>query len=66
MGFIKKLFRPKTPDIPATPAVTAPTGDLKQDTDIETQGQALKRKAKGKKGLMISSSGGAGGTGLNI
>lgn len=66
MGFIKKWFRPDTPPAPATPAVSAPAVEMKQETGVETQGQSMKRKAKGKKGLMIDSGKGLGGTGLNV
>ena len=79
MGFIapilggvllKKALTPKAPTMrpEAQPAVSAPTADNKQETGVDTAGQTLKRKAKGKKGLMIDTSGGgsAGGTGLNI
>lgn len=63
-----------TPEAPAAPApavaVSAP--DSKQETGVDSTGERLKRKARGKKGLMINAvsntSGGglAGGTGLNI
>lgn len=77
MGFIapilggvllKKAITPKAPKPPAQPAVSAPTADNKQETGVDTTVQTLKRKAKGKKGLMINTTegGSAGGTGLNI
>ena len=71
-ALLKKAITPKAPTVQtqtaAQPAVSAPTADNKQETGVDTTGQTLKRKAKGKKGLMINTSGGgsAGGTGLNI
>ena len=72
-ALLTKAITPKaptvqTPKAAAQPAVSAPTADNKQETGVDTTGQTLKRKAKGKKGLMINTSGGgsAGGTGLNI
>lgn len=70
-ALLKKAITPKAPKVQtpaAQPAVSAPTADNKQETGVDTTGQTLKRKAKGKKGLMINTSGGgsAGGTGLNI
>ena len=62
----------KTPKVPTTAAapVTAPSADVSQNTNVDTVGQALKRKARGKTGLTIAAnfSGGTsnGGTGLNI
>lgn len=58
-------FKPKV-NIPkveptAAPASTAPIADTKQETGLDTVASTLKRKAQGKKGLMISQ-----GSGLNI
>lgn len=79
MGFVSKIFSPKvsvpkqeTPAQPAQPAadVSAPTSN--QESAVDSSGESLKRKAKGKRGLMISSAsnstggGTSGGTGLNI
>lgn len=82
LGFIAKAFVAKKavdsikPDVPkqeapATPAVNAPTPEANAETGVDTTGMELKRKAKGKKGLMIqptntSGGGSTGGTGLNI
>ena len=70
-ALLKKAITPNAPTVQtpaAQPAVSAPTADNKQETGVDTTGQTLKRKANGKKGLMINTSGGgsAGGTGLNI
>lgn len=67
-------MKPSVPkqDIPATPAVPAPTVTSNQETGVDTTGQQIKRKAKGKRGLMIQptntggSATGIGGTGLNL
>ena len=75
MGFVSKIFRPSVPkqETPAQPAadVSAPTST--QESAVDSTGDSLKRKAKGKKGLMITSTasnstggGTSGGTGLNI
>ena len=77
MGFVSKIFRGPSVTVqkqeapaPAAAPVSDPTA--KQDTAVDTNGDTLKRKAKGKKGLMINgganSTGGGtyGGTGLNI
>ena len=82
LGFITKAFAAKKavdsikPDVPkqenpATPAVAAPTVDNSPQTGVDTTGMELKRKAKGKRGLMIqptktTGGGSSGGTGLNI
>lgn len=81
MGFVSKIFSGPSVTVqkqeaPATATATAaaPVSDntAKQDTAVDTNGDTLKRKAKGKKGLMINgganSTGGgtSGGTGLNI
>lgn len=63
-------LKPKTEN-PATPAVAAPDTEVKQETGVDTTGQKLKRKARGKKGLTIqpnnvTGGGSVGGTGLNI
>lgn len=73
---IKKAVTPSssstnTTTTAATPAVAAATPEGKQDTGVDTTGESLKRKAKGKKGLMINASnttggGSTGGTGLNL
>lgn len=77
MGFVSKIFRgpsvsvPKQ-ETPAQPAPDAPTPTSKQESAVDSTGESLKRKAKGKRGLMINtasnSTGGgtSGGTGLNI
>lgn len=72
----KKAADAMKPDIPkaetpATPAVSAPNPDVRQETGVDAIGKAIKRKAKGKKGLMIqptntTGGGSVGGTGLNI
>lgn len=86
MGFIapligafvaKKAFRaPKAEttavETAAAPAAAVSAPDSKQETGVDSTGETLKRKARGKKGLMInavsntSGGGSAGGTGLNI
>mgnify|MGYP005838153939 CR=1 FL=1 len=51
------------------PAVQAPVETVNKDTEVDTNGITLKRKSKGKKGLMIEATNvgsGANGTGLNI
>lgn len=63
-------LKPKVEN-PATPAVAAPEAEVKQETGVDTTGQKLKRKARGKKGLTIqpnnvTGGGSVGGTGLNI
>ena len=76
MGFVSKIFSPRV-SVPkqetpaqAAPDVTAPTSN--QESAVDSNGESLKRKAKGKRGLMINaasnSTGGgtSGGTGLNI
>ena len=76
MGFVSKIFSPKV-SVPkqetpaqAAPDVTAPTSN--QESAVDSSGESLKRKAKGKRGLMINSAsnstggGTSGGTGLNI
>lgn len=76
MGFVSKIFSPKVSvpkqETPAQPAadVSAPTSN--QESAVDSSGESLKRKAKGKRGLMINSAsnstggGTSGGTGLNI
>ena len=76
MGFVSKIFSPKVSvpkqETPAQPApdVAAPTSN--QESAVDSTGESLKRKSKGKRGLMINtasnSTGGgtSGGTGLNI
>lgn len=66
-------LKPKVenPDTPATPAVAAPDAEVKRETGVDTTGRKLKRKARGKKGLIIqpnnlTGGGTVGGTGLNI
>lgn len=81
LGWVGGLFAAKKaadamkPNIkqetPATPAVAAPNPDVQQETGVDTTGEAIKRKAKGKRGLMIqptntTGGGSVGGTGLNI
>ena len=74
---VKNWFKPDMPDIPkaepqAAPAApTSAPAELKSeaDTGLESISKGLLRKAKGKQGLMISSSntgGGSSGTGLNL
>ena len=77
MGFVSKIFRgpsvsvPKQ-ETPAQPAPDAPTPTSTQESAVDSTGESLKRKAKGKRGLMIASAsnstggGTSGGTGLNI
>lgn len=55
----------QTPGAAAAPAADA----KKQETGLDTTGASLKRKANGKKSLMIATNttgGGSTGTGLNI
>lgn len=86
MGFIapllgafavkKAIDTPKvetpTQQTAATPAAAVMAPDSKQETGVDSTGETLKRKARGKKGLMInagsntSGGGSTGGTGLNI
>lgn len=82
LGLVAKVFAAKKavdsmkPDIPkqetpAAPAVAAPNVDNSPQTGVDTTGMELKRKAKGKRGLMIqptntTGGGSSSGTGLNI
>lgn len=82
LGWVGGLFaakkavdaaKPNIPkaETPATPAVAAPNPDVQQEIGVDTTGNVIKRKAKGKKGLMIqptntTGGGSVGGTGLNI
>lgn len=64
-------MKPPKVETPATPAVTAPEAEVKQEIGVDTTGQRIKRKARGKKGLTIqpnnvTGGGSVGGTGLNI
>lgn len=70
---IKKALTPNVPKVEtsAQPAAAAASPEIKQETGVDTTGETLKRRARGKKGLMInptntSGGGSAGGTGLNI
>ena len=73
---VKKVLTPKITvprqeiDIPAPPAPPAPVAIPQQETGVDKTGMQIKRKAKGKRGLMIqptnTTGGGSVGTGLNI
>ena len=70
---VKKVLTPEVTvpkqemPLPAQPAPPAPP---QQETGVDTTGMQIKRKAKGKRGLMIqptnTTGGGSVGTGLNI
>lgn len=49
------------------PAVAAPPEEVNQSTDVDSTGENLKRKSRGKQGLTIANNfSGNGGTGLNV
>lgn len=70
----KALKTPKVETTTANTAIAQPAAavdapDAKTETGVDTTGETLKRKARGKKGLMINptnTGGGSSGTGLNI
>lgn len=70
---LKNIVSPQAPKVEqvVTPTPAPMAAPVSAETGVDTTGKQLQRKAKGKKGLMISnnptsSGGGVGGTGLNI